>query len=145
MAIRSSEFVSWLGHLLSVCPWVNHWASLGSHFLSIQWVNLRENYTNDEFLCKCEGRLIILFGREFYVLYTIISFIKSIVSFSPSNESRWKILITSFKSFIYLFMAVLGLCCRGQAFCRCSSWGLLPSCGARAFHWVALLAVEHGL
>ena len=43
--------------------------SLGSHFLSVQWVSLCENAANDEFLCNCEGRLIIIFWRVFYVLY----------------------------------------------------------------------------
>ena len=43
-----------------------------------------------------------------------------------------------FKKFIiYLFLAVLGLCCCTWAFSSCSDWGLLTV--------VVSLVVEHGL
>ena len=35
-------------------------------------------------------------------------------------------------SFIYLFMAVLGLLCCTQAFFSCSKWRLLSSCSVQA-------------
>ena len=41
------------------------------------------------------------------------------------------------KNFIYLFLAMLGLCCCAQAFSGCSEWGLLIA--------EASLAAEHGL
>ena len=37
-------------------------------------------------------------------------------------------------TFIYLFLATVGLCCYTWAFSSCSKQGLLSSCGARASH-----------
>ena len=41
------------------------------------------------------------------------------------------------KKIIYLFLAMLGLCCHARAFSGCSEWGLLTA--------EASLAAEHGL
>jgi len=38
------------------------------------------------------------------------------------------------KIILVTYLAVLGLCCRVQAFSRCGEWGLLSSCGAQASH-----------
>ena len=45
--------------------------------------------------------------------------------------------------FIYLFLAVLGLCCCVQAFSSCGEWGLLFVAGLLIA--VASLVAEHGL
>ena len=41
-------------------------------------------------------------------------------------------------------MAVLGLCCRAQAFSSCREQGILSSCGAGPLTAVASLAVQTG-
>ena len=45
---------------------------------------------------------------------------------------------------IYLFLAVLGLCCCARAFSSCSKWGLLFIAVRRLLIAVASLVVEHG-
>ena len=58
--------------------------------------------------------------------------------------------------FIYLFLAVLGLCCCVRAFSSCSEWGLLfvavrglliavACCGAQDLGVRASVVVAHGL
>ena len=47
--------------------------------------------------------------------------------------------------FIYLFLAVLGLCCCVQAFCSCGERGLLFVAVRRLFIAVASSVVEHRL
>ena len=47
--------------------------------------------------------------------------------------------------FIYLFLAVLGLCCCARAFSSCSEWGLLFIAVLGLLIVVASLLVEHGL
>ena len=50
----------------------------------------------------------------------------------------------SFKNFIYLFMALLGLGCYARAFSSCSEWGmLLLWCTDLSLQ--RLLVAEHGL
>ena len=48
-------------------------------------------------------------------------------------------------SFIYLFMAVLGLLCCTQAFFSCSKWRLLSSCSVQASLVVEDKDLEHRL
>ena len=50
-----------------------------------------------------------------------------------------------FLNFIYLFMAVLGLCCCMRAFSSCGEWGLLSVVVRGLLIVVATLVVEHGL
>ena len=50
-----------------------------------------------------------------------------------------------FYLFIYLFLAVLGLCCCTRAFSSCGEWGLLCVAVRRLLIVVATLVVEHGL
>ena len=50
-----------------------------------------------------------------------------------------------FNKFIYLFLAVLGLCCYARAFSSCGERGLLFVALRRLLIAVASLAVEHGL
>ena len=45
------------------------------------------------------------------------------------------------KLFVYLFMALVGLCCCARAFSSCREWGLLELCGLTA----AASLVVHGL
>ena len=47
--------------------------------------------------------------------------------------------------FIYLFLAVLGLCCCTQPFSSCGEWGLLFVAVCGLLIVVASLVVEHGL
>ena len=47
--------------------------------------------------------------------------------------------------FIYLFLAVLGICCCARAFSSCGEWGLLFTAVRGLLIVVALLAEEHGL
>ena len=47
--------------------------------------------------------------------------------------------------FIYLFMAVLGLCCCARAFSSCGEWGLLFVAGHGLLIAVASLIAEHRL
>ena len=46
---------------------------------------------------------------------------------------------------LYVFFAVLGLCCCPQAFSRCSEQGLLSSCSAQASHCSGLFLGKRGL
>ena len=46
---------------------------------------------------------------------------------------------------IYLFLAVLGICCCARAFSSCGEWGLLFTAVRGLLIVVALLAAEHGL
>ena len=46
---------------------------------------------------------------------------------------------------MYLFLAVLGLCCCARAFCSCGEWGLLFVAVCGLLIVVASLVVEHGL
>ena len=47
--------------------------------------------------------------------------------------SKFICIVSVLHSFIYLFLAVLGLCCCSQAFSSCCEWGLLlSSCGVQA-------------
>ena len=53
------------------------------------------------------------------------------------------------KLLIYLFLAALGFCCWTWAFCSCSKWGLLSSCGPWVSHCSGFCcgsqALEHRL
>ena len=48
-------------------------------------------------------------------------------------------------SFIYLFLAALGLCCCARAFSSCSKWGLLFVVVHGLLIVVSSLVAEHGL
>ena len=50
-----------------------------------------------------------------------------------------------FFKLIYLFLAVLGLCCHALAFSSCGEWGLLFIVVCRLLLAVASLVAEHGL
>ena len=47
--------------------------------------------------------------------------------------------------FIFLFLAALGLCCCGQAFCSCGERGILFIAVHGLLIAVASLIVEHGV
>ena len=47
--------------------------------------------------------------------------------------------------FIYLLLAVLGLCCWARPFSSCGEWGLLFVAVRRLLIAVASLIAEHGL
>ena len=47
--------------------------------------------------------------------------------------------------FIYLFLAVLGLCCCARAFSSCGEWGLLFVAARGLLIGVASVVVEHRL
>ena len=51
------------------------------------------------------------------------------------------------KKSVYLFMAALGLCCRGLAFPNCGKWGypLAVMCGEPLLTAVSSLVAEQGL
>ena len=53
--------------------------------------------------------------------------------------------LNKFIYFIYLFLAVLGLCCCAQAFSSCGEWGPLFAAVCRLLVVVASLVAEHGL
>ena len=57
----------------------------------------------------------------------------------------YRIFFKKFIYFIYLFLAVLGLCCCAQAFSSCGEWGLLFVAVYGLLIAVASLVVEHGL
>ena len=62
-------------------------------------------------------------------------------------RSLWQSLFLKniFTDFIYLFLAVLGLCCCTQAFSSCGEWGLLFVAVHGLLIAVASLFAEHGL
>ena len=58
----------------------------------------------------------------------------------PSEDPHWernaalKNYLLKNYVFIYLYLAMLGLCCYVWAFSSCSDHGLLSNCGAQACH-----------
>ena len=56
-----------------------------------------------------------------------------------------RVFLNKFIYFIYLFLAVLGLCCCARAFSSCSEQGLVFVALHMLLIAVASLVVEHGL
>ena len=79
-----------------------------------------------------EGCLFVLF---------IVCCAKAFVSLGPI----WFFCLFVFNKFIYLFLAVLGLCCCAWAFSSCGERGLLFIVVRGLLIAVASLVVEHGL
>ena len=52
--------------------------------------------------------------------------------------------LNNFIYFIYLFLAVLGLCCCARSFSSCGEWGLLLIAVGGLLTAVASLVAEHG-
>ena len=86
--------------------------------------------------CYVPGRVLnILHVLSKQPLQDKYSFIHSLIPTSISFSSL----------FIYLFLAVLGLCCCVWAFSSCHERGLLFVAVGRLLAAVASLVVEHGL
>ena len=62
-------------------------------------------------------------------------------------DQTQQVLFCSFlkKILLYLFLAVLGLCCYALAFSSCSEWGLLFAAIQGLLIALASLVIEHGL
>ena len=73
----------------------------------------------------------------------------SILSHGPYQKFHWEIrhanFLNKFLNFIYLFLALLGLCCCARAFSSCGECGPLFVAVRRLLIAVASLVVEHGL
>ena len=65
--------------------------------------------------------------------------------FFSYSRKRNNFFFNKFYLFIYLFLAVLGLCCCTRAFSSCGEWGLLSVAVRGLLIAVATLVVEHGL
>ena len=63
---------------------------------------------------------------------------------SDSVLVQFKFFLNKF-IYLFLFLAVLGLCCCAQAFCSCSERGLLLVVVRGLLIVVASLVAEHGL
>ena len=80
------------------------------------------------------------------ILWTgISSLLSALPEFSRLVFSSSAVFFFLKNKFIYLFLAVLGLCCYARAFSSCGERGLLFVALRRLLIVVASLAVEHGL
>ena len=92
-------------------------------------------------LCLTSWRITVPFSTEAAPFYL------------PANSAQEFQCVDIFaKNFffisLFLFLAVLGLCCCKQAFSGCGEWGLLSSCGVqpsycRGFSFCRTQALQH--